>query len=156
MFSVQKIWHCEAYLTGIFLGFDEGLKQIVKKTSALWSRTHWSWYLDYNAESCSKIKEVFPDHRVVKNSKDKTPVPAVMQNLLEAWDGLRFIQALPGHSSIKTTTIYAHLTKKKFTERIISSLGRLMEELNTSKNTEKCLVRKDIYYIPLMLSDSAI
>jgi site-specific recombinase XerD len=61
-------------------------------------------------------------------------------HLLEAGTDLRFIQALPGHSSIKTTTIYTHLTKRGV-DRIQSPLDRLAGYDNTiksnSKNTEK-------------------
>ena len=76
MLQVQKIWHRDAYRIGIFFGFDEGLMQRAKQCGALWSRTHRCWYLDYHADSYRKIKEVFPDHQVVKNPEDKTPTPA--------------------------------------------------------------------------------
>jgi len=45
--------------------------------------------------------------------------------LPEAGTDLRFIQALPEHSSVKTTTLYTHLTQKGV-DKIQSPLDRLM------------------------------
>lgn len=74
--QIQKIWHRDAYRIGIFFGFDEGLKPKAKQIGAVFSRTHSCWYLDYNAESYSRIKEVFPDHQLIRDSENKTPAPA--------------------------------------------------------------------------------
>lgn len=76
MTRIQKIWHRDAYHIGIFFGFDEGLKHKAKQIGAIFSRTHGCWYVDYNAENYSKIKEVFPDHEIIRYSENETPAPA--------------------------------------------------------------------------------
>ena len=74
--TIQTIWHRNAYRIGIFFGFDDELKLRAKQAGASWSRTHRCWYVDYNAEKTRKIKEAFPDHKVVKNPDDNSPTPA--------------------------------------------------------------------------------
>ena len=76
-----------------------------------------------------------------EHSKKATPHTlrhSFATHLLEAGTDLKFIQALLGHSSIKTTSIYTQLTKKGV-DRIQSPLDRLAgyDNTNTSKNTEK-------------------
>ncbi len=57
-------------------------------------------------------------------------------HLLEAGTDLLFIQSLLGHSSIKTTTIYTHLTKKGV-DKIQSPLDRLMDEKKEKGKEDK-------------------
>lgn len=76
MTQIRKIWHRDAYRIGIFFGYEEDLKWRAKQAGALWSRTHRCWYLDYNAENYCKIREVFPDHEVIRNPDDTPPAPA--------------------------------------------------------------------------------
>jgi integrase len=74
----------------------------------------------------------------------KTDLPALsrsfIKHLREAGTGFQFIQALSGHNSSMTTTIYTHTTPRG-TERIISPLNRLAGEQNAknnpTQNTEK-------------------
>ena len=49
-------------------------------------------------------------------------------HLLEAGTDIRYIQGLLGHSSIKTTTIYTHLTKKAV-DRVQSPLDNMMNQV---------------------------
>ncbi len=94
--------------------------------------------------STSSVRQIMK-RAVAAAGLEKKATPHTLRHsfathLLEAGTDLRFIQALLGHSSIKTTTIYTHLTKKGV-DRIQSPLDRLSgyEKPNTndSKNTEK-------------------
>ncbi len=110
MVSVHKIWHHNQFQNGISFGFDETVEKPLEAAG-----------LQKNA-TVHTLRHSFATH------------------LLEAGTDLRFIQALLGHSSIKTTTIYTHLTKKGV-DRIQSPLDRLAGYDDTiksnSKNTEK-------------------
>jgi site-specific recombinase XerD len=53
-------------------------------------------------------------------------------HLLEAGTDIRYIQHFLGHSSIKTTLIYTHLTKGAV-DKIQSPLDRMVDE-NNKKN----------------------
>ena len=53
-------------------------------------------------------------------------------HLLESGTDIRYIQKFLGHSSIKTTTIYTHLTKSAV-DKIQSPLDRMVDENNKKK-----------------------
>ncbi len=109
-------------------------------------KSEWVFDGQYKGEpySASSVRQVMK-RAVEAVGLEKKATPHTLRHcfathLLEVGTDLRFIQALLGHSSIKTTTIYTHLTKKG-TERIISPLDRLADEVkkksDDSKNTEK-------------------
>lgn len=76
MVSIQKIRHRDAFRIAIFFGFDENLKQSAKGIGARWSQTNKCWYVDYSKENYQKIKDVFPEHEIIKEPGDIDPAPA--------------------------------------------------------------------------------
>ncbi len=63
-------------------------------------------------------------------------------HLLENGTDIRYIQGFLGHSSIKTTTIYAHLTKTKV-EKISSPLDQIAQKNTFTAENNKPLNNKD-------------
>lgn len=100
---------------------------------------HYVFEGQYRGEpySAGSVRQVMK-RAVIASGLEKKATPHTLRHsfathLLEAGTDLRFIQALLGHSSIKTTTIYTHLTKKG-TDRIISPLDRIVGEQNIKNN----------------------
>jgi len=122
---------------------------IVTALQAYRSLTNSEYYVfegQYKGEpySASSVRQIMK-RAVEASGLEKKATPHTLRHsfathLLEAGTDLRFIQALLGHSSIKTTTIYTHLTKKGV-DRIQSPLDRLSgyEKPNNdiTKNTKK-------------------
>ncbi len=115
MVSVQKIWHNNQFQIGISFGFDETLKKSMEKAG---------------------LQKRATDH-TLHHSRIYPTICGITQ-LLEAGTDLRFIQALSGYSSIKTTTIYTHLTKKGV-DRIQSPLDRLVDGARKKENDKNMI-----------------
>jgi integrase/recombinase XerD len=71
-----------------------------------------------------QFKEYFNGFKIKKKASLHTLRHSFATHLLERGVGLRYMQALLGHSSSKTTKIYTHITTKGF-EGISFSLNEV-------------------------------
>jgi len=108
MVLVQKIGQYSEFLYGIGFGIDERLKK--------------------------RLKVEGPK----KNAMVNTLGHSFATHLLEAGIDLRFIQSLFGYSSIKTTTICTHLTRKGF-DRIQNPVDRFVDEARKKENDKNII-----------------
>ena len=109
MVTVKKVYHNDKWRIGLFFGFDEDLKQRARTIGAVWSRTLRCWHLDYNAENYRKIKEVFPDHEVVKTTDDTLPAPAPGSTI--SHDTAPIVEA-PGLNALPRPEVGEHKVEK--------------------------------------------
>jgi site-specific recombinase XerD len=90
----------------------------------------------YSAGSVQQVmKRAVNSSGINKKASVHTLRHSFATHLLEAGTDLRFIQALLGHSSVKTTTLYTHLTKKGI-DKIQSPLDYLMDYRNINDKGE--------------------
>ncbi|MBS3737812.1 tyrosine-type recombinase/integrase [Mesohalobacter halotolerans] len=89
----------------------------------------------YSTESCRSImRRALKSAGINKKVNIHSLRHSFATHLLEAGTDIRFIQKLLGHNSIKTTTIYTHVSQKS-TKHIESPLDKLSKNIkNTSKD----------------------
>ena len=80
----------------------------------------------------SIVKSAARKAGILKNVSPHTLRHSFATHLLEHGTDLRYIQALLGHESSKTTERYAHVTKKGF-EQVISPLDNLVQKSTLGK-----------------------
>ena len=92
----------------------------------------------YAGEPCSTstvqnvMREALKKSGLEKKASVHTLRHSFATHLLESGTDIRYIQKFLGHSSIKTTTIYTHLTKSAV-DKIQSPLDRMVDENNKKK-----------------------
>jgi len=116
----------------------EGLKDYRK----LYPSDDWVFAGQYKGEALSgrTVQQVMADAVTRAGLEKKATVHTLRHSfathLLESGTDIRYIQQLLGHSSIKTTMIYTHITPKA-TKSIVSPLDNLMLNNLTPKKIEK-------------------
>jgi integrase/recombinase XerD len=66
--SIKKIWHRDAFRTGIFFKVNAEIASKLKQIGAKYSNTHKCWYTDYTAAAYQNLLVHFPD-LVLENPK---------------------------------------------------------------------------------------
>jgi site-specific recombinase XerD len=115
----------------------EGLKDYRK----LYPSDDWVFAGQYRGEALSArtVQQVMANAVTRAGLEKKATVHTLRHSfathLLESGTDIRYIQQLLGHSSIKTTMIYTHITPKA-EKKIISPLDNLVQSNLTSKRIE--------------------
>lgn len=104
----------------------------------LYNGKHYVFEGHYAGEpfSTGSVQQVMRDALKKSGLEKKATVHTLRHSfathLLESGTDIRYIQQFLGHSSIKTTTIYTHLTKSAV-DKIQSPLDRMVDESNKKK-----------------------
>ena len=99
----------------------------------LYPSDDWVFAGQYKGEALSTrtVQQVMTNAVTKANLEKKATVHTLRHSfathLLESGTDIRYIQQLLGHSSIKTTMIYTHITPKA-EKKIISPLDRLLPD----------------------------
>lgn len=115
--------------------------EYLKNYRQLYASDDWVFEGQYKGEALSgrTVQQVMTNAVVKAGLEKKATVHTLRHSfathLLESGTDIRYIQQLMGHSSIKTTMIYTHITPKA-EKKIISPLDSLVQSNLTYKKIE--------------------
>lgn len=116
--------------------------EVLKDYRKLYHNDEWVFAGQYKGEALSArtVQQVMTNAVTKAGLEKKATVHTLRHSfathLLESGTDIRYIQQLLGHSSIKTTMIYTHITPKA-AKKIVSPLDSLMLTNVTPKKIEK-------------------
>ncbi|MBK8442845.1 MAG: hypothetical protein IPL35_05265 [Sphingobacteriales bacterium] len=101
-----------------------------------YSKTYRSWYLPYEKCVFDLLKKNFTDLQIIADNAPTRNVPSQSLRIDEVGTDLRIIQERLGHSGIKTTERYTHVSNRTI-QRVQSPLDSLMNNKNANFSSYK-------------------
>jgi len=145
---IKKIWHRDAYRTGIFFKINGAIIIKLKTIGAKYSNTHKCWYLDYSTQAYQDLLQHFPDLIIENPKQAQSTQPATgksgRDHLPIALNSELQLDSQKSNPEHTTTDL---LLEKKLNLQLLPPIGKYwLFKMNYHQETSKKLLESKSAY----------